>query len=90
MTPEEEKAKELIEKFKKYSEHDWLAAGYSEYKPVEEVILLQAKQCALICVEVMMEFLNAMNVATSIDIGRGYMDDDIKEWQQVKSIIEKP
>ncbi len=84
-------AKELVEKFKKYSEHDWLTAGYKDYKSVEDVILSQAKQCALICVErewnAKHEVLSGIGVYLSEDVLTQEITMIDKEFEEVKQEI---
>lgn len=78
----EEKAKELVYRFKKYSESDWFVAGYAGRISVEEVVLMQAKQCALICVEDMLLELDGF----SNDYG--YQLSRVDYWKSVKQAIQ--
>jgi len=55
MTPKE-KAKELVDGFKKYTESDWLNSDLLEQKTISNTILFNAKKCALIAVD---EIINA-------------------------------
>ena len=85
-----EKAKELVDKFKEHCESDWFSARYSEYKSVEEVILLEAKQCALICVEeIIKENLLLVEDKMIEFVSLCKLVERNNYWKKVKQEIEK-
>ena len=83
MTPKE-KAKELIDKFKKHSRP--LSSGFLVMN--EDTTILSAKQCALICVDEIQSFIpyktykNTLHPYDGAELSTDY-------WQEVKQEIEK-
>ena len=76
MTPPKEKAKELIDKMNN-SEHCGIKHfPNKKYCECVEMNLFQAKQCALIAVDEMINYLNLNGFSTQIDY-----------WQEVKQEI---
>jgi hypothetical protein len=76
MTPKE-KAKELVEKFKKYTD---VAGGCAIEAECIKINLKFAKQCALICVD---EILHAY------EFGGACSSEDLRYWGEVRAEIEK-
>ena len=75
-TPEE-KAKELVDKFR--NEFKWVEKDF----PVD--LYRDAKQCALICVDEIIESWAKYNG----EIDKSFYPEEIKYWQQVKESINK-
>ncbi len=73
-----DKAKELMDRFEK------LDSAHATDSPIGSYYHDQ-KQCAIICVDEMLEVLNDMAADTDI-----YVDDYITYWEELKLEIEKP
>ena len=83
MAPKE-KAKELVDGFKKYVESDWLNSDFLEQKTISNTILFNAKQCALLCVD---EIDNALQNISTLQVIGNVLLDQIKYYQEVKQEI---
>lgn len=77
MTPQKEKAKELVELYKDYV-HGYVGSSMLTNYEYPEQILKQAKKCALICVDQILEACEYNNVE--------HWNEDW--WNKVKEDIE--
>ena len=84
-----EKAKELCIKFTKHCSAGYLSPNRDKSENVE-ILSDNAKQCALICVDEIIEFINKFQdnaCCCEYDILETYLT--IEHWQEVKQEIEK-
>ena len=71
-----DKAKELVDRFK------GVTRPFSKRRTLKvDIHPEHAKQCALICVDEILESLR--------NVGHSFSNDEIKYWQEVKQEIEK-
>ena len=81
-----EKAKELVDGFKKYAESDWLNSGLLEQETISNTIIFNAKKSALICVD---EINNALQQIPDLKVSGNVLLDQIKFYQKVRNEITK-
>lgn len=83
---EKEKAKELVEKFKKFSHAEIIDTGnFDSYEINIETELKNAKHCAIICVDEILK--NNISMQKYL-IGGGVTMENTNYWEQVKTEIE--
>jgi len=79
-----EKAKELLDRFIKYAESDWLNSGLLEQETISNTIIFNAKKSALICVD---EINKALQNIPDLQVSGNVLLDQIKYYQEVKQEI---
>ncbi len=90
----EKGAKELVDKFKKYVESDWLNSDLLEQTTIRNTILFNAKQCALYCIDEKIatcnKFYEALTFPCEIksDGGYIYFKKELESLQKLKDEIE--
>lgn len=82
-----EKAEELIEKFRPQC-YCFLGSGMLTNTYNEEVSTINAKQCALICIDQILESIPPLITLEGFGSAL-FENDDVNWWKQVKEEIEK-